>query len=1046
MLLAFSVFSQSTHTIDFETPGVGAEWDWTVGENADNPPLEFVANPLAGGINTSATAAKFTARFTGNPWALCYTNDDGEFTFDAANSTVTMMVYKPVISNVGFKVEGSTGSPLELVVANTLINTWEELTFDFSAVEGQSFNRLVIIPDFDFTPRAQENIVYFDNIQVPDGVVVGPLPEPTTVPPTPPHAAADVISIYSEAYTNIPGTDFNPNWGQSTAVTINYVAAGNNTLKYENLNYQGTQYTSQDVSIYEYLHVDFWTPNATDLNFFLISPGAETSVSLLPFATETWVSVDIPLSDFVPPVNLSNVFQFKVTGNQVVYFDNWYFWKTPPPPGSDASLSDLKVDGNTVAGFLPTTLTYNIDLPYGTTTVPTVTATTNDPSATFVVNNAASLPGTTEVVVTAQDLVTMLTYYVNFTVLGPEPSTVPLTPPHAAEDVISIYSDTYDNVPGTNYNPWWGQATIVTVDYVAAGNNTLRYENLNYQGTEYTSQDVSGYENLHVDFWTANSTNLSIYLISPGPVEVAYALPVSLESWVSVDIALSAFAPVNLSDVFQFKVVGDGDVFFDNLYFWKTPVSATTSWNGSIDNNWHDAGNWSNGIPGAGTNVTIPSGLSNYPTIGAAAVCNDITLVSDANGTATLVDDGYLTVNGTATAQRYYPTGGTTFNEWHLISSPVSNAQAGVYTGYYVQWYEEAMNQWHDIVSVSDPLTSLQGFAFFAPTDGMSFDYIGTLGNGTFALPIAASGSVPEHWNLFGNPYPSPLDWDLVAAANLTNLQSGAVYYLDQATGAYVSYNGGMGGGSRYVPSGQGFFVSGANDMASFTVDNTMRTHTGGSAYYKADFDNLLVLTAEGNGYSDNTYLRFDDQATVGIDKQFDAYKIFGVSNPGLPQLYTVSGSNLSINVLPQTDMLVAGFRAGTNGVYTINASEVNGLSYVILEDLVTGEQIDLLSEDYSFAYTINDPDERFILHFETVSVSENMESQIDIYSQDKKVYVELAGDSEGQISVFNTMGQEILSSSLSDANNVVTLKEAGFYIIKVSVESRIVTEKVLVK
>ncbi|MEZ5195190.1 MAG: hypothetical protein R2764_01930 [Bacteroidales bacterium] len=91
------------------------------------------------------------------------------------------------------------------------------------------------------------------------------------------------------------------------------------------------------------------------------------------------------------------------------------------------------------------------------------------------------------------------------------------------------------------------------------------------------------------------------------------------------------------------------------------------------------------------------------------------------------------------------------------------------------------------------------------------------------------------------------------------------------------------------------------------------------------------------NGYGDNAYLRFDDQATVGIDKQFDAYKIFGVSKAKVCHMFILTGgSNLSINVLPQTDMLMW-FRAGTNGVYTINASEVNGLSYVILKDTTGG-------------------------------------------------------------------------------------------------------------
>ncbi|MCF8303396.1 MAG: Ig-like domain-containing protein [Bacteroidales bacterium] len=567
MLFAMQAFAQSTHTVDFETPGVGADWEWVVDQNDDNPPVEFIANPVSGGINTSETVAKFIARQNGQPWALSFTDDDGQFTFDEDNSIVKIMVYKEVISNVAIKFEGLSPA-IEIQESNTVTGEWEELTYDFSEQIGNTYSRIVIIPDLDFDPRPQDNIVYFDNLQVPDGEVTT-LPEPTTVPPVPTQDPADVISIYTEVYDNIPGTNFNPFWGQSTIVTVDYEAAGNYTLKYENLNYQGTEFTSQDVSLYDYLHVDFWTPNSTTLDFYLISPGAETAYSL-PIENETWVSVDIPLSEFVPPVDLSNVIQFKVVGNGTVYFDNWYFWKEGTPPGSDATLSDLQYNGTTVPGFSPNVLNYDVELPEGTTEVPTVTAITNDPDATYVVNDAPELPGTTEVVVTAEDGTTTLTYNINFTIAGPEPTTVPPIPPHAAEDVISIYSDAYEDVAGTNFNPFWGQSTIVTVDYEIAGNNTLMYENLNYQGTELVTLDVSEYDYFHVDFWTANSTDLGFFLISPGPQEKEYVFDIEPETWVSVDIPMEYFTPeVNLSDIIQFKVEGNGDIWFDNWYFWK---------------------------------------------------------------------------------------------------------------------------------------------------------------------------------------------------------------------------------------------------------------------------------------------------------------------------------------------------------------------------------------------------------------------------------------------------------------------------------------------
>lgn len=319
------VFAQPTHTIDFEPSGVGANWVWIVAENADNPPLEFVANPVSGGINTSATVAKFTARQAGNPWALVFTDGDGQFTFDATNSIVKIMVYKSVISPVHFKVEGSS-PPIELNSTNTVTNQWEEITFNFSAGIGNTYNRIVIIPDF--LARSQDNIIYIDNIQVPDGQLVV-IPEPTVHAPVPLAPSSNVISVFSDVYSDIPGTNLNPNWGQSTTVTFLQIQ-GDTTMRYGGLNYQGIQLgSSQNLTAAGmlYLHLDFWNATSTDLGVYLISPGpVETRVALVPpGTTETWIQRDIPLANFAP-VNLSNVIQLKFDGNGTIYLDNIYFW------------------------------------------------------------------------------------------------------------------------------------------------------------------------------------------------------------------------------------------------------------------------------------------------------------------------------------------------------------------------------------------------------------------------------------------------------------------------------------------------------------------------------------------------------------------------------------------------------------------------------------------------------------------------------------------------------------------------------------------------
>ena len=317
--------------IDFETGGYGETWTWTVFENDSNPFLEIVTNPNTGGINSSATVAKFTALQAGQPWAGCeslHGSDIGTFSLNVTNSTIKIMVYKTVISDVGLKfVIPTSGSLGEIKVANTVTNGWEELTFDFSShiglPEAIGIDQIVVFPDFNTAGRTQDNTIYFDNISFSSGTVQG---LPAEAAPTPTIIDENVISIFSDAYTNIDGVNLNPAWGQSTVVT-EMAIEGNNTLLYSSLNYQGTEFISQDVSGMTHLHMDYWTENSTALKFFVISqtPTVDSDYHTIGLLNDEWVSVDIPLTTF-PNVDLTDVFQFKVEGNGTIYWDNFYFY------------------------------------------------------------------------------------------------------------------------------------------------------------------------------------------------------------------------------------------------------------------------------------------------------------------------------------------------------------------------------------------------------------------------------------------------------------------------------------------------------------------------------------------------------------------------------------------------------------------------------------------------------------------------------------------------------------------------------------------------
>ncbi|EOU1470809.1 MAG: glycoside hydrolase N-terminal domain-containing protein [Clostridium perfringens] len=70
---------------------------------------------------------------------------------------------------------------------------------------------------------------------------------------------------------------------------------------------------------------------------------------------------------------------------------------------SNASLSDISINGETMEGFKKDVFDYEIDLEEGTNIVPEITATSEDSNATIEIKNAEILPGVSKIKVVAED-------------------------------------------------------------------------------------------------------------------------------------------------------------------------------------------------------------------------------------------------------------------------------------------------------------------------------------------------------------------------------------------------------------------------------------------------------------------------------------------------------------------------------------------------------------------------------------------------------------------------------------------------------------------
>lgn len=686
-----------SYLVNFEEGGIGSEWEWVVEQNGDNPPIEFINNPMPDTTNPSEKVGKFIARVDGQPWALAFTDDIEPFKFDAENSHIKIMIHKPTISNVGLKFEGPEGDK-EIQIANTLINQWELMDFDFSEVVGNTYNRIVILPDFE--ARTEERIIYFDNILLPEGNVQQE-PEPTVAAPNPEYPEENVISLFSNEYNNVLVDTWSAEWDQANVEDIQI--EGNDTKKYTNLVFAGIEFASQPInaSNMTHFHMDFWTPDPTALpavfkiklvdfgsdGLFGGGDDSEAIVTLdettIPAITsQQWVSLNIPMDAFSGLASREHLAQMIIEGNpNTIYIDNVLFhesdpslliynvdfedgglgsdWEwiveqngdNPPIEFIDNPMPDAVNGSEKVAKFIarldgmPWALTFtdsiqpfkfnaenslikimvhkpvvsNVALkfegPDGAKEIQLANTSVNQWEE-MEFNFSEVIGNTYNRFVFIPDFEARteerLIYFDNIVLpqqniqSQPEPSVAAPSPILPEENVISLFSNAYNNVLVDTWSAVWDQANLE--DIQIEGNDTKKYTNLVFAGIEFTSQpiDASEMTNFHFDFWTPDPTSLpavfKIKLVDFGPdglfgggddtesivtLDANSVPPLASEQWVGFDIPLDAFSGLaSREHLAQMILEGNPNtVYIDNVYFFNE--SSNISLQFEVTSNWN---------------------------------------------------------------------------------------------------------------------------------------------------------------------------------------------------------------------------------------------------------------------------------------------------------------------------------------------------------------------------------------------------------------------------------------------------------------------------
>ena len=600
-------YSQSS-PITFETDvTVGANWVNATGISTSIVDVSdaSIAGAILSPAAPSGNVGKMITDATKNPWQEAHlkmtTSSIDLTTATGGNKTVTVDVYSTTGNDFLLKVIDPIGggNGFSQVAAAHNGTGWEQLTFNFnnasnSAIPDALFKTFVFFPLYDVTTTqfttAQNTTTAIDNIVFVEGSLVEPPTcsdgvqngtetgidcggtcnacpvDPTTPAPTPPaRNPEDVISFFSDAYTNVTIDNFDFGLCSNKPAVEEVMIAGNATKRYRGPGCQGISIETNRINASDFknIHFDFytdqdligavfniklvdWAGNATEAGAsgLEVNFNGGTSTRLV---TGRWVSVDVDLSSVGGMVggNLtrSDIAQIHITSNLTrAWYDNLYLYKE---------------------AFTPGTCSDNIQ----------------NQDETGIDCGGSCAPCS-----------------------GPPTAAAPTPPNRATADVISIFSDAYSDVTTDNFDFGLCSNSPAVEDVMLFGNPTKKYLGPGCQGISVETNRINAadFTHLHFDFFTdeanvdgkvfniklvdwagnaseAGATGLEINFNNG----VQNGLAIVPSTWVSVDVDISALGGMvagNLtrSDIAQIHITSNlSSAWYDNLYLHKNTVLST---------------------------------------------------------------------------------------------------------------------------------------------------------------------------------------------------------------------------------------------------------------------------------------------------------------------------------------------------------------------------------------------------------------------------------------------------------------------------------------
>jgi len=398
-----------------------------------------------------------------------------------------------------------------------------------------------------------------------------------------------------------------------------------------------------------------------------------------------------------------------------------------------------------------------------------------------------------------------------------------------------------------------------------------------------------------------------------------------------------------------------------------------------------------------------------------------------------------------------------------------------------------------------------------AASASQNFTFIGKPNNGQIISTVSA-----DNLNLSGNPYPSALDADKFIQDNLATI-NGTLYFWEHFntnnTHTLAGYQGGyaartlVGGtapvspsgisglGSstrtpgRFIPVGQGFFVTGNATGGDIVFDNSQRlfikeSNVDSNILFRtnqnASSPNLGTGNNEEDPYTENAFMKFrigfnsynnfhrqlligfmDDLATESVDPGYDAIHIDNQQND---MYFLNNGTKLIIQGASHFEtnkVYPLGIKTYAAGdiQFTLDGLEnVEPTQPIYIHDIVTGLYHDIRNEHFTINLPQGEIHNRFELTFQNHALSASdfeLENQIAVaYTNANNLLTiknTMNDNTVETVSLFTILGQTLASWNVENQtqNNIsipMSNVSTGTYIVRVQTTQGTISKKIIIK